>query len=357
MKLQILSLCLLFDSILHANEVILNDQNDLIIDRQDESIAESDNSIITDLQPFSIPSETALTESQSLNVAMPNTLNTLGEDDSGNWVLKRVWWEKAENVFGKIMALNLQICQQQMEYFGIRNEIDKELDGRKRELNLSLEELDKTITRLLELVDQGQDLAELDLKNDVFKGSVLENKDKLLKLKDDISKLNKLDSDLDNAIIKVIDQVQKCNDYEASAWSDFKQIGRVLNDEVAKNLYYQVANYRKNIKMILGYLKVDLHASFEMLMAHAVTVLDEIKAAVIQLRKSGIDLVYESKIRHEEARYSDESSQTSQQQDSQSKNKWHSFQFLSKTLGFLRKLGDLFWSLLKTILGWVGIKF
>lgn len=272
MRLQILSLCLLFSCRLCSNDFASND----VIEEQLEN-----------------------QEPPQVDVVMPNTLNTMGEDDSGNWVLKRVWWEKAEAAFGKIMALNLQISQQQMEYFGVRNEIDKTLDAGKRELILKLEDLEQVINYLLGLVNHDDNLADLDIANHSFKGSVLENKTNLLKLKDDILQLNKLDGELDGAIIKVIDQVQKCNDYEALAWEDFKKIGRILNDELAKNLYYQVVNYRKNIKINLHYLKADLRTSFEALMVRAVNKLDEIKKTVSQLRDGGIDLVYESKMMHE----------------------------------------------------------
>jgi hypothetical protein len=341
MTLPILSLCLLFNVALYANDMISSDLNeDSIVDEQQHD------------EPILEQTEPEIVEPQQADVLMPNTLNTLGADDSGNWVLKRVWWEKAEDAFGKIMALNLQIAQQQMEYFSARNEIDKELDGRKRELILTFDDLEKTITHLLGLVEKTESLGELDLKNDSFRASVLENKDQLIKLKDDLSKLSKLDSEMDQAIINVIDQVQKCNDYEARAWEDFKQIGRVLNDELAKSLYYQVVNYRKNIKMILRYLKSDLHPSFEGLMARAVTLLDEIKKTVVQLRENGIDLVYESKMIHEGARYSEQAEAQSHSQKPVKKTGiWGAVQNI---LGMLK---DLVLWLPRKLFGLFGIKF
>lgn len=339
MTLPILSLCLLFNVALYAHDLSV----------------EPDDQVVENLPELREQDEQQPSESQEVDVLMPNTLNTLGADDSGNWVLKRVWWEKAEGVFGKIMALNLQISQQQMEYFGVRNEIDKELDGRKRELVLTLDEFEKTITHLLGLVETAESLGELDLKNDSFRASVLEHQDQLIKLRDDISKLIKLDSEMDNAVIKVIDQVQKCNDYEARAWEDFKQIGRVLNDELAKNLYYQIVNYRKNIKMILRYLKTDLHTSFEGLMARAVTLLEEIKKTVVQLRENGIDLVYEAKMIHEGARYSDQANQIEEQSSPKKSSKKSGI--WGGVLNILGMLKNLVLWLPRKLFGLFGIKF
>ena len=155
---------------------------------------------------------------------------------------------------------------------------------------------------------------------------------------------------MDSAIIKVIDQVQKCNDYEARAWEDFKQIGRVLNDEFAKNLYYQVVNYRKNIKMILRYLKTDLRTSFEGLMARAVDQLDDIKIKVAQLRDSGIDLVYESKMIHE-GNPSVEEDLPQPKKQSKKAGIWGS------VMNVFKMLENLIWWLPRKLLALLGIKF
>lgn len=329
MRLQVLSLGLFLSCGICCNDFVLNDE--------------------IPVEELAMPENQKLSQ---LDAVMPSTLDTLGEDDSGNWVLKRVWWEKAETAFGKIMALNLQISQQQMEYFGLRNEVDKLLDADKRALILKLDQLEQVINYLLGLINKNDNLTEADLQKNSFKGSILENEAHLLKLKDDISQLNKLDSELDDAIIKVIDQVQKCNDYEALAWEDFKKIGRVLNDELAKNLYYQVANYRKNIKINLRYLKTDLRKSFEVLTVKTLGTLDEIKKMVVQLRDSGIDLVYESKMMHESSVNTPIDEEPAPVKKQSKKNG-----FFGKILNAFKMLGNLLLWLPKKLLNLFGWKF
>lgn len=228
---------------------------------------------------------------------MPDSLNTIGADDSGNWVQKRVSWEKAEQEFGKAMALVAQIVQQQLVYFSARNEIDKQLDAGKCALSLNMSDLVKTVSHLLAMTDNlDMTIGKLDnSQKNSFRANILENKEQLLTLKADLEQLIQLDADMDNVIIKVIDQVQKCSEYEAKAWEDFKQIGRVLSDDTAKTLYYQVANYRKNIKLILNYLKIDLKLAFDGLIESSKLKLADISKNISVLHDNGINLAYEFK--------------------------------------------------------------
>ena len=311
MRLQILNLFLLFSfPILAAEAEVAQDDVGL-----DEQIIESATQSVEEAEATELAAETADELAQELEVeaSMPKTLNTLGVDDSGNWVLKRVWWEKAEQAFGKARALNSQIPELQAEYFSARNEVDKQLDAGKRALGLAILDVTKVVTRLLGMLGN-EGIAELDgAKGGSFKGTILENKAKLEELQLHVDHLTKFDNDMDSVIVKVIDQVQKCNDYEAKAWEDFKQIGRVLNDEMAKKLYYQVVNYRKNIKLILNYLRTDLKASFEGLVTHSKAELDEIKRVVGELRDGGVDLVYELKAVDEGVMYPEKSDQDKQE--------------------------------------------
>lgn len=55
------------------------------------------------------------------------TLNTIEAEDEGNWVLKRVWWEQSEDLFGQIINLNDQVVQVQVKLIAMRNESDKDV--------------------------------------------------------------------------------------------------------------------------------------------------------------------------------------------------------------------------------------
>jgi hypothetical protein len=287
--------------------------------------------------------------------AMPKTLNTLGSDDSGNWVLKRVWWEKAEKAFGKAMAYNSQISEQQMDYFGARNDIDKQLDEEKRRLSLSIGDISKTVSYLLGMVDDNEKLAEIDeYQEKTFKGTVLESREKLVLLQTNIALIQKLDADMDSVVAKVIDQTYKCNDYESKAWADFKQIGRVLNDEKAKELYYQVRNYRKNIKSVLEYLQQDLKISFDSLTNQAKKKIKEVQATVNELHDAGVNLAYEFKSMNEGV---GETQDLDDEEDEPAPKKKKVSGIWGIVLSSLKAIWNVILWLPRKIMGFFGVKF
>lgn len=290
---------------------------------------------------------------------MPSTLDTLGFDDSGNWVEKRVYWERAEEAYGKLRAINAQVSQEQLQYFGMRNEVDKQLTAGRCELGLNEAELAKVLDYLLGVLQAAQNQVQAD-KND-FKVTLLDNQDQLLLLQTSLEQLAQFDTDLDSVVVKAIDQVQKSNEYERKAWEDFKQIGRVLNDESARQLYYQVASYRKNSKLILKYLKTDLKNSFENLIARLKAKLSQIKKITGELKDAGIDLKYELKALDQDriynkdgAKLADTSEEDVKPASQKAKSKTGFWSVVFDSLGLLWQL--ILW-LPRKILGLFGLKF
>ena len=365
MKLQGLGLCLLFNLMLNANEFDpvgdgLNDQ-DLIesatklIEPEDIFVPEiKSDANMPELAPaYELPQEGSEEQAAEELVHMPDSLNTLGSDDSGNWVLKRVWWEKSERAFDKILKLNLQISNLQTDYFSARNQIDKQLDADKRSLALTLTEIDQLVNYLLKNIEQ-EGVAALDKNN--FAQIILLNKDKIILLKEYIAQLAKLDSDMDDVIINVITQVQKCNDYEVQSWQIFKQIGRMLNDLNAKEEYYKIVNYRKNIKSINNYLKIDLKESFDKMATYSINKIENIKQIVTQLHQAGIDMVYEFKNMNEGVSYSDQV-QTNQEEEPAPVRKNQKNSFITNILNFIKMLVNFLLWLPRKLFGLIGIKF
>jgi len=377
MRLQILIWCLLLNfavsyaenqtekSSFEDDAVFLQDQeheDDQQLDQdpdQVENLDSVDSQLDEQEDEQAVPADVELESEYDHDLSMPNTLDTLGVDDSGNWVEKRVYWERAEEAFGKIININAQVSQQQLQYFGTRNDVDKQLDIDRCELGLNESEFTKVLDYLLDILQLDQNQNEAN-KND-FKITVLDNQDQLLLLQTSLQQLKQLDSDMDSVIIKVIDQVQKCNEYERKAWEDFKQIGRVLNDESARKLYYQVASYRKNSKLILNYLKTDLKNSCESLISRVKIKLSQIKKITSELKDAGIDLKYELKALDQDQAYRkdlgqlvDKSEEKIQPQEHKPKNKSG---FWAVFLNSLQTLWQLILWLPRKILGLFGMKF
>lgn len=219
------------------------------------------------------------------------SLDTLGAEDEGNWLLKRVWWEQAESTFEKIITLNNQILEPQMEYFNSRKTTDKAIDNLFRKIGYEHGELDEMISYFLnDVLSEREKVGDLTVSERDFIALLNEKKADLEQLKLDIAALAELETKIDEALMQVVLQVNKCRDYEKSSWNDFKEIGRVLNDKKAKALFYQIEGNYKNIQNIVNYIKVDLKKYFEGLLNKASELSDTIISKIDLLEKEGINI-------------------------------------------------------------------
>ncbi len=218
-------------------------------------------------------------------------LDTLDIEESGNWLLKRVWWEQAESVFEKIINLNDSIIKTQMDYFDKRNEADKALNLFYRSIGYEQGELNETIDYLIsESQKEREVLGDLTIEEREFLELLNEKKKELEQLKSDLKELSQMDGTLTATITQVIDQVNRCRSYEKDAWASFKEIGRSLDDKKARTLFYQAETDFKNIQNISRYLKQDLMNYFQSLLGQIAQFSNNISSKIDSLKKEGFDL-------------------------------------------------------------------
>lgn len=186
-----------------------------------------------------------------------SSLDTIDALDEGNWVLKRVWWEQAEAAFEKIIQLNDKIMQLQMNLVTDRNNHDREFNNLFKQIGLEQNQIVSFIDYLLEA-----NLSEDDQKSKEeyeILDKVESKKADFEKIKEDLTKFVELDNLISESLIQLMQLVNKCRDYETKSWEDFKEIGRVLNDEKAKELFYEVEADYKNVESIYNYINSELH--------------------------------------------------------------------------------------------------
>jgi hypothetical protein len=131
---------------------------------------------------------------------------------------------------------------------------------------------------------------DLSLQERQFIDLLNEKKSEIEKLKRDLEILESQDALIEDALTELINQINKSREYERKAWSDFKEIGRVLNDKKAKVLFYQIDASLKNVQNILNYAKGDLNNFFDTILSRAKSLLDSISAQVNSLSKEGLNL-------------------------------------------------------------------
>lgn len=220
-----------------------------------------------------------------------STLNTMTIEDEGNWLLKRVWWEQAEATFEKIIEVNDEIIQAQTDYFNKSKDVDKQLTNSFRKLGYEQGELNEIIIFLIEETKRerqiqgdlsSQEIQFLDLLND--------KKNELEKLKKDLEILESQNALIEDSFSELINQINKSREYERKAWSDFKEIGRILSDKKAKELFYEIDAHLKNVQNILNYIRTDLSNFFDRIINKTKELSDSVSGQVDSLSKEGLNL-------------------------------------------------------------------
>lgn len=189
------------------------------------------------------------------------TLNTIEAEDEGNWVLKRVWWEQSEDLFGQIINLNDQVVQVQVKLIAMRNESDKEVADFFKAIGVEQTKIKEMVEYLLTVAntpvegESAQDL--IDEERDLI-AKINMNKAIFDSITHQLQTLQEQDSLITEAMTQLMNLVNECRNYENSSWKNFKEIGRILNDERAKELYYEIESNYKNIQAIIKYINGEL---------------------------------------------------------------------------------------------------
>src|SRR3990167_18644 len=274
-------------------------------------------------------------------------LETIETADQGNWVLKRVWWEQAEETFEKIIQLNDQIVQSQINLVTNRNDFDKKIDLLFNKVGIEQSDIESVISYLLELQSQETDSETLKEELDVI-NKVNSKKEELDKIKNDLSEMGKQDNLISESLIQLMHLVNECRQYERKSWDNFKEIGRVLSDETAKTLYYQIeANY-KNVDSINEYINGKLGDFIHKTLNSLNQLSEQIISLITQLDEQGFNLK-DLKQKHEEAIEKKKRIQELKDQEAASPKK-------KVSTGFFASIGGWFISLWKSIKGLFGFK-
>ncbi len=210
------------------------------------------------------------------------------EDPQGNWLFKRVWWERAEQKYEQIRAVVTQIMEQRSGFFVKRADLDKKvLDPFYINVGFRLGELLQKLNDMLAEIKEKTELQ----KSDVQTFENLEKEKKELEdLRAEVEKVNKQDEAVNKALLQFVDQINKLRHYEQQAWQDFKDIARVLDDKKARELFYRIDNAWQNIQKIQEYVEQTFSSSFELLVTDVTKQIDRIQGTVQELKERGIIL-------------------------------------------------------------------
>ncbi len=208
-------------------------------------------------------------------------------DPQGNWLYKRVWWERAEAKFEKIREAVNKVLEVRSGFFAKRAELDKNvLDPFYIKIGISQGELREILKELIAKVET----LLADAKSEQILEKAESDKKSLQDLQQKVEQVMAQDAEVENAIVMLVDQISKIRNLEHQAWQDFKNIARVLDDRKARELFYKVDAAWRNIKDLQLYVGQTFAGRFDKLIAQVKEDINRVDQEVSAIKESGIDL-------------------------------------------------------------------
>lgn len=220
-------------------------------------------------EKITIPEEATAIEEEPVGI---DTVSL--ENPQGNWLFKRIWWERAEERYEKIRLLVDSIWESRNTFFYERNQLDRTvLDPFYMNVGIDRGELQTILSEIGEFLEKHRDQEQLSEQEQILASE----EETLKQLKRDIDMITSLDQAIDDALGTFMNQINRVRNYEGEAWKNFREIARILNDTRARELYYMIEGSARNIKTISTYLEQEFFTHFHKLV-------DETKARVARVQ-------------------------------------------------------------------------
>jgi hypothetical protein len=235
----------------------------------------------------------------------------------GNWLYKRIWWEKAERLYEKIKQLANEISESRIVFFLKRHELDRAvIDPFYLSLGLEQGGLEEITSYLTAQLEQERAAGQLDEKEQQLLDTISSEKKTLEQLGQGGQRVAKLVNALEDALIKLLEQVNQARSYEQSAWDNFKAINRELSDKRARELYYNMDSYWKNLNNINAYLTDSYTKYYEQLTSKVKEEVDSIQGTIQGLKEKGVDIKMQAQKLRTGCKITDSEQEAQQPQES-----------------------------------------
>lgn len=219
------------------------------------------------------------------------------EQPEGNWLTKRIWWERAKDKYKECREVFEAIFASRMIFLEKRSDIEKNIfDPFYREIGLEQAELRDLLTNLIDLVEEErEESGYIDEKIRTYRDKITTAKKDLEQLKLDIDSINNIDSAIDKSVNTLSNKINEAHRFEQSAWDEFDAIAHELSDKRAYERYYVIDGIHKNLKELQQYIANEFTTYFNGLVQHAQDKTERAKKEVKNLKDHDIDLKEEAK--------------------------------------------------------------
>lgn len=219
-------------------------------------------------------------------------LDTVDVNGSGNWLEKRIWFEQAQNAFDEILLLVNRVVDMRIQFSNEVNAVGHTIDSFYEAVYFDKEQLDDKFKEILVALEFEQKLkGDLTQEERALQNSIKQELASIDQLGKNIKLINVVDIKIDQALMQAFKTIDECRDYEAKAWATFKLIGKEIDDKKARNLYYEMQNFKENIQQKSTYLSSSLLPYLHnTLVAKIDSIIASINQSMEQLKQKGIDL-------------------------------------------------------------------
>lgn len=219
-------------------------------------------------------------------------LDTLNIDAGGNWLEKRIWYEKAEQLFDAIRDLVSKVVDFRVHFSNEVNAAGQKIDSFYESVSYDKGQIDEMLKDLLADLDQQQaERGDLSVEERTLQQNVKKEQAVLDQIGKDIKTIGDIDAKIDETLMTAFKVIDKSRSFEEKSWNNFKAIGKTLDDKKARNMYYEMDNYQKNIEQLLKYLQSTLFTYLQKtLVAKVDSNISKIKSSMSSLKSKGVDL-------------------------------------------------------------------
>ena len=249
----------------------------------------SEETPVVPIEP-SLEAQEALIPEESLSEE-PVGIDTMSlENPQGNWLFKRIWWERAEERYERIRLLVDAIWEQRNEFFKQRNQLDRNiLDPFYMNIGIGRGELQTILSEITDFLEQQREQQdELSEQERGLYETYITEEETLKQLKLDVDMITNLDQAIDEALGTFMNQINRVKNYESEAWKNFKEIAHILNDTRARELYYMIEGAARNIKTISIYLEQEFFTHFHKLIEDTKTRVARVQSQMDALKEKGV---------------------------------------------------------------------
>jgi chromosome segregation ATPase len=286
---------------------VLSPRNEFSPNAEPKELAEKVLKINESLEKMPTPSSNAQKKQQEAPVqsTQPTVQETMMSIDTmdldqpeGNWLNKRIWWERAKDKYKECREVFEAIFASRMGFLENRSDIEKTVfDPFYREIGLEQADVKDVLDDLISIiVEERQEAGYLDEKARIFRDMVTAAKKDIEQLKLDIDAISNIDNAIDTAVNMLSNKINEAQKFEQSAWDEFDAIARELSDKRAYERYYVIDGIHKNLKDLQKYINEDFNTYFNGLVMAAQEKTERAKKEIKNLKDHGIDLEEQAKL-------------------------------------------------------------